>query len=88
MQETKEQIYVTTISSRGQVVLPAQVRRKLRLHKGTRLHIMLSQDKRGNLILEPVQPSTPSKWRGSFPQAGAALDFLEQERKKERSRGK
>ena len=44
----------TTLSSKGQLVLPAKVRRQLRLVQGERLSIEVRGD---SVILRPVSPS-------------------------------
>lgn len=41
----------TTLSSKGQLVLPAEARRKLRLHQGERLDVELRED---GIFLRPV----------------------------------
>ena len=87
MRKPDQDVFTTTISSRGQVVLPAPVRRKLRLRKGMRLRIVM-EDKRDEVILQPIQPKPLSEWRGAFPGAGRALEYLKEERKKDRERGK
>lgn len=50
----------TTMSSRGQVVIPRELREKLRLKQGARLEIA---DRGRALILTPADRTTPKGWR-------------------------
>jgi AbrB family looped-hinge helix DNA binding protein len=54
----------TTVSSKGQVVIPRALREKYRLAPGTRLEIAESD---GNLVLAPLKRPRPSRrqdgWR-------------------------
>ena len=88
MPKAKEEVYTTTLSSRGQVVLPAPVRRKLRLRKGARIQVVMSDDKRDEVILKAARPKPLSEWYGAFPGAARALEILAEERRKDRERGK
>jgi len=88
MAKAKEQVFTTTLSSRGQVVLPAPVRRKLRLRKGARIQVVMSDDKQDEVILKTARPKPLSAWYGAFPGAAKALEILAEERRKDRERGK
>lgn len=46
----------TTLSSKGQVVLPATIRRKLGLLPGASLEIALEAER---IVLEPIRPRPP-----------------------------
>jgi AbrB family looped-hinge helix DNA binding protein len=46
----------TTLSSKGQVVLPATVRRKLGLLPGASLEIAVEEER---IVLEPIRPRPP-----------------------------
>jgi AbrB family looped-hinge helix DNA binding protein len=84
--------YHTTISSKGQVVVPAELRDQLGLKKGTRA--MWTEEK-GRLILMPIterlldemqgflkpRPGQPSAFEGS-------LEERERERRREESASK
>jgi AbrB family looped-hinge helix DNA binding protein len=83
----KTEVYTTTMSSRGQVVLPSSVRRRLGLRKGTRIHIVFGEDSEGSIKLQPLHAEAIRKVRGSMPAAAEALDFLQQERRRDRERG-
>jgi AbrB family looped-hinge helix DNA binding protein len=84
----KAEVYTTTVSSRGQVVLPSPVRRKLGLRKGTRINIMIGEIGEGTIILQPLHADAIRKVRGSLPGAGEALDYLQAERRRDRERGR
>jgi AbrB family looped-hinge helix DNA binding protein len=84
----RSEVFTTTISSKGQMVLPAPVRSRLGLRKGTRISISLVDGEQGPIILRPVTREFIRKLRGSFKGAGAALEFLEAERRRDRERGR
>lgn len=44
--------YIATVNSRGQIKIPVEIRRKLKLHKFRKV---LAYEKDGKLYLEPVQ---------------------------------
>jgi len=82
------QVYSTTLSSRGQVVLPSGLRRKLGLRKGMRLHILLGDEKEMRLVLRPVDRDIVKELRGILRDADEALEYLQEERRKDRERGR
>jgi AbrB family looped-hinge helix DNA binding protein len=82
------ELFTTIVSSKGQVVLPAQVRSRFGLRKGTRITIALKADKAEPIVLRPVTSEAIRRLRGAYKSAGAALEFLESERRKERERGR
>ena len=84
----KPEIYTTTVSSRGQVVLPSPVRRKLGLRKGTRVNIVIGETGEGSIILQPLHADAIRTVRGSLPGGGEALDYLQAERRRDRERGR
>jgi AbrB family looped-hinge helix DNA binding protein len=86
--QQKPEVFTTTISSQGQIVLPAPVRSRLGLRKGMRINISLTGGEEGPIILQPVTGEFINRLCGSFKGAGAALEFLRQERKRERERGR
>jgi bifunctional DNA-binding transcriptional regulator/antitoxin component of YhaV-PrlF toxin-antitoxin module len=87
-QGTTEEVYTTTLSSRGQVVLPAPLRRRLRLRKGMRITIAMDEQRKGWLVLKTVDGDAIARLRGSMPELEEAMEFLEREKKKDRERGK
>ena len=82
--------YHTTISSKGQVVVPAELREQLGLKKGTRA---TWKEDRGRLILMPITERVLDEIQGFLkPRPGepsvfeASLEERERERRRERAR--
>lgn len=71
------------ISSKGQLVIPAELRRKYRLKEGVR--VVFSEDSEGRLTLQPSiwegVAALKGKWQGLRLE-----ELLEEERRKERAR--
>jgi AbrB family looped-hinge helix DNA binding protein len=90
--ERRTTTFTTTISSKGQMVLPVPVRERLGLKKGMHLNVILAEDENGGkadtIILQPLTPLLIRDLRGSVKSAGAALDYLQEERKRDRERGR
>ena len=53
----------TTLSSKGQVVIPAELREKLGIEAGTRIAVRIEKD---HLILEPINEGYIRRLRGSL----------------------
>jgi len=70
----------TTASAKGQVVIPAPLRRKFGIKGGTRIQVY---EEEGRIILEPLTREQIHKLRGVFKGCGA-LDILMEERRRER----
>ena len=70
----------TTITSKGQVVIPAVLRRKYGLVAGTRFAV---RDRGGKIILEPVTREYMARLRGMLG-GGGGLRELERDRARER----
>jgi AbrB family looped-hinge helix DNA binding protein len=71
----------TTLSQKGQVVIPQEVRKKLRLRPGDDFIVLSSQT--GDILLRPVRNSSGTDWLDAL----RALKGLEvQERSKELGR--
>ncbi len=71
------------ISSKGQIVIPAELRRKYRLNKGVR--VTFSEDKKGRLTLEPSIWEEVRALKG-MGRGMPLLEELAEERRKERAR--
>lgn len=71
-----------TVTSKGQLVIPARLRRRFGIRKGT-LVSFLEED--GRLILQPVTPEFIRGLRGSLKGEPSALKALLEERKRERT---
>jgi AbrB family looped-hinge helix DNA binding protein len=82
--------YRTVISSKGQVVVPAELRERLGLQKGTRA---TWKEEKGRLILTPITERILDEMQGFLkPRPGqpsvfeASLEERERERRRERER--
>jgi AbrB family looped-hinge helix DNA binding protein len=74
-------IVKTTV--KGQVVIPAEIRRKYRISKGTRVVIV---DKDGEIVLRPLLREPVKEARGRFKQGASALKILLEDRREEAKR--
>ncbi len=80
--------YPIRISSKGQVIIPAELRKRLGLDTGTRA---TWKEERGRLILTPITAQAIREMRGCLkPKPGepSAFDALFEERERERRREK
>jgi AbrB family looped-hinge helix DNA binding protein len=61
---------VVTMSSKGQIVIPQQIRRRIGLREGSRVNVEATED---GVLLRPTRTATRGwrRWRGAF--AGKAL---------------
>ena len=75
-------MYVT-VSSKGQIVIPSIIRKKLGIRKGEKLVVCVEKDR---IIIEPVEKMV-KKGRGLLKKEGSkVLKHLLEERKKEEER--
>ena len=70
---------IVTVSSKGQVVIPAEIRKRFNLRKGKRLAVFVEDEK---IVFKPVEDLL-KRGRGLLPQKGKALKILLKERRKE-----
>jgi AbrB family looped-hinge helix DNA binding protein len=70
-----------TVTSKGQLVIPAGLRRRLGIRTGTRISIV---EDNGRLILQPLTREFVHSLRGSLKGKPSLLDLLLDERKRER----
>jgi len=78
--------YRTVVSSKGQVVIPAELREELGLNKGTRA---TWTEEQGRLVLTPITIRRIKEIRGMLkpaPGEPSAFDMLFEERERERKR--
>ena len=73
---------VTTATSKGQIVIPASVRRKLGIKEGTRIQIEVDENS-NRIILRPITREYVHSLRGRLKGKGL-LKSLVAEKKKER----
>ena len=74
----------TTATSKGQIVIPSSIRRRLGIKEGTRIQIELKEDDR-EIILRPITRDYVHSLRGRFKGKGL-LKALMADRKEERNR--
>ncbi|PYS68089.1 MAG: AbrB family transcriptional regulator [Acidobacteria bacterium] len=72
----------TTATSKGQIVIPSSLRKKLGIKEGTRIQIELDEDS-GEIILKPITREHVHSLRGKFKGKGL-MKALMAEKKKER----
>jgi AbrB family looped-hinge helix DNA binding protein len=80
--------YRTVISSKGQVVIPAELREQFGLEKGTPA---AWTEEKGRLVLTPITVQQLREIRGFLkpaPGEPSAFEGLFEERERERKRGK
>ena len=74
----------TYANVKGQIVIPAPVRRRLGITKGTRIHIEVD-DQGQHIMLTPITPEFIHRLRGSLKGSGLVKALLE-ERASDRER--
>ncbi len=73
----------TVLTTKGQIVIPAEIRRHLNLKEGTRLCVVESGDK---IILQPLTAAYFASTAGILKTKGRLTKNLLSERRKEKSR--
>jgi len=71
----------SVVTTKGQLVIPARLRRRLGIRQGTA--VALTEDN-GRIILQPITREYIESLRGSLKGRRSGLDYLLQERKRER----
>ena len=74
----------TTVSSKGQIVIPSALRRKYGLVKGTRVELV-EDSRAGCLRIEPITPAYIRRLRGLLP-GKVGLKALRRDRRREKAR--
>jgi AbrB family looped-hinge helix DNA binding protein len=69
------------VTTKGQLVIPAKLRKKLGIRKGTRIAIV---EEGLRIILQPITREYIRSLRGSLKGNPSALDYLLEQRKKDR----
>jgi AbrB family looped-hinge helix DNA binding protein len=72
----------TSATTKGQVVIPASVRRKLGIKEGTRIQVEVDEDKR-RIILTPITREYIHSLQGKFRGKGL-MALLQAEKARER----
>lgn len=73
-----------TLSGKGQIVIPKQIRQKYNLRQGDRFMV---KDENGKIILEPMERYPLLQLRGAFKGKRRLTQILLQERRLEKARG-
>jgi AbrB family looped-hinge helix DNA binding protein len=72
----------TTMTSKGQIVIPSRLRKKYGMEEGTRIEF-IEDEKSGSLILKPITPQYVHSLRGVLRGKGG-LEALKEDRQKEK----
>jgi AbrB family looped-hinge helix DNA binding protein len=72
---------ISTITTKGQLVIPSKLRRKYAIRKGTQVAFVEEENR---LILQPLTPEFVRSLRGSLKGQPSALKVLREERKRDR----
>jgi len=72
----------TTATSKGQIVIPASIRKRLGIKEGTRIQIELKENER-EIVLKPITREYIHSLRGKFRGKGL-MKALMAEKKRER----
>ena len=72
---------VSTVTTKGQLVIPAKLRRKYSIRKGTQVAFVEEENR---LVLQPLTPEFVRSLRSSLKADPSALKLLLEERKRER----
>src|SRR6266436_6403535 len=72
---------VSTVTTKGQLVIPSKLRRKYAIRKGTQVAFVEEENR---LVLQPLTPEFIRSLRGSLKRAPSALKVLQAERKRDR----
>ena len=72
----------TTVTAKGQIVIPSRIRRHLNIKKGTRLSII---EKNDEIILQPLTREYFENTAGVLKTKGKLTQALLEERRKEKT---
>lgn len=72
---------VSTVTTKGQLVIPSKLRRKYAIRKGTQVAFLEEENR---LVLQPLTPEFIRSLRGSLKGEPSALKLLLEDRKRER----
>ena len=73
----------STVTSKGQLVIPAAMRRRFKIKEGTKV---LFLEDNGRLFLQPLTPEFIDRVTGSLAGEPSLLEGLERDRREERKR--
>jgi AbrB family looped-hinge helix DNA binding protein len=72
---------VSTVTTKGQLVIPSKLRRKYAIRKGTQVAFLEEENR---LVLQPLTPEFIRSLRGSLKGEPSAMKILQEERKRDR----
>ena len=72
---------ITTVSSKGQFVIPAEFRASLKIEPGTRISVALEDSR---IVLEPVSEQLVERTRGMFKGGPSLSSALKKAREKDK----
>jgi AbrB family looped-hinge helix DNA binding protein len=72
---------VSTVTTKGQLVIPSKLRSKYAIRKGTQVAFLEEENR---LVLQPLTPEFIRSLRGSLKGEPSALKILLEERKRDR----
>jgi AbrB family looped-hinge helix DNA binding protein len=72
---------LSTVTTKGQLVIPSKLRRKYAIRKGTQVAFLEEENR---LVLQPLTPEFIRSLRGSLKGEPSAMKILQEERKRER----
>lgn len=72
---------VSTITTKGQLVIPSRLRRKYSIKKGTRVAFVEEENR---IVLQPITTEFIRSLRGCLGKDSSTLDILLEERRRER----
>lgn len=74
-------MYIMTVTSKGQIIIPSILRRHLGIKRGTKVCFI---EQHNGLMLKPVTDDYIDSIKGTLKTSGKALKMLEQEKGRER----
>ncbi|PKL92071.1 MAG: AbrB family transcriptional regulator [Candidatus Goldiibacteriota bacterium HGW-Goldbacteria-1] len=74
-------MYTITATEKGQIVIPVEIRKKMKIKKGTKIHVDLQG---GTITLRPETTEYLQSLVGIFGKGGNVTDFLLEERAAEK----
>jgi AbrB family looped-hinge helix DNA binding protein len=72
---------LSTVTTKGQLVIPAKLRRKYAIREGTQVAFLEEENR---LVLQPLTPEFVRSLRGALKTDPSALKILLDDRKRER----
>lgn len=79
----EKMMHTTTATVKGQVTIPALLRKKLNIHQGTKISV---REQNGKIIMEPLSEDIVTVGRGMLHSQGRVIDRLLADRKSEADR--